>query len=240
MVPEEKTVIVPEVAPVIVEAKVEEKVEEVVVVEPEVPKENGITETQVEPKTVEAVSEEKVEEPVDEKPASPVIPETPTPETKSPEPVEGETTATPEPTGEVDPNADPNAEPTGDDNALPEFQNLAIENRARIDAGEKVAYGREFLLKFQSACLDKPKELPNLDVILDGPTDGHRKPPVHERSNRNDFSPHFMQRGKGGNSKGASKGGRRPSGNPSAMMIKLPSSKPVSSSFKIRDLSKLS
>jgi hypothetical protein len=48
-----------------------------------------------------------------------------------------------------------------------------------------------------------------LDVILDGPTDGHRKPPVHERTKNNDFSPHFIKSHKG---RKDSKGGpRRPS-----------------------------
>ena len=135
--------------------------------------------------------------------------DTPTPpETKSPEPVTTGTesgaesgkatpalsTSTPT-TPAPDADAGGATTPEGAPEAHPDFQSLAEQNRARLEAGEKVAYKRDFLLKFQHACLDKPKELPNLDVILDAPTDGHRKPPVHERTKTVDiFTPNFFKK----------------------------------------------
>lgn len=94
---------------------------------------------------------------------------------------------TPEPPVDSEPST-----PTSDDpQALKEFENLASKNRARISAGEKVTYERSFLLKFQPVCHEKPTQLPNLDVILDKPTDGHRQPPEH-KTTRTDFSPAFL------------------------------------------------
>ena len=71
---------------------------------------------------------------------------------------------------------------------IPEVLEVKLEEKvagiSKIKESVPVAFGREFLLRFQSACLDKPDDLPNLDVILDEPTDGHRKPPAHNPNGR--------------------------------------------------------
>ena len=89
-------------------------------------------------------------------------------------------------------DSEPSTPGTDDTKVLSkEFENLASKNRARISAGEKVTYERSFLLQFQPVCHEKPMQLPNLDVILDKPTDGHRQPPEH-KTTRTDFSPAFL------------------------------------------------
>jgi len=114
------------------------------------------------------------------------------------------------------------AEPTTNDEpaAVVEFGTLAAENRTKLENGEKVAYERDFLLKFQGLCLNKPIELPTLDVILDGPTDGHRKPPKHESvGGRGSWQPGYLP--KGNNRKGS----RNHQGK-NTSVIKIPTKKP--------------
>jgi len=216
------------------ETKVESPVEKVPVEEPK--KESKVeaaVETPVEVKTPEPkveevkkpeVETEKVEPEVQSDKNEPTEPTSPTEEKTEetaevkveestedvPEVEEGEKTATPDPTEE--------AESTDD------HQSLALANREKIEKGEKVAYDRDFLLKFQSACLDKPAELPDLEVILVAPTDAHRRAPAHERPQTN-FQPHYIQGGRGGRGgrQGSRQGDRRGSRNPNTMTIKLPS-----------------
>lgn len=180
-------------------------------------------------------------------PIAPVVPTEPTPEptVNAPTPTE----PTPEPTEEVNPveekQAEPEtekppvengasekspetptettaAEPANADEpaAVVEFGTLAAENRTKLENGEKVAYERDFLLKFQGLCLNKPIELPTLDVILDGPTDGHRKPPKHESvGGRGSWQPGYLP--KGNNRKGS----RNHQGK-NTSVIKIPTKKP--------------
>ena len=198
------------------ETKVEAAVETPVEVKTPEPVVEEVKKPEVETEKVEPeVQPEKVE------PAEPTSPtEDKTEEKASEEKVEekvedaaegeeGEKTATPDPTEEAE----------SDDH-----QSLALANREKIEKGEKVAYDRDFLLKFQSACLDKPAELPDLEVILVAPTDAHRRAPAHERPQTN-FQPHYIQGGRGGRGgrQGSRQGDRRGSRNPNTMTIKLPS-----------------
>lgn len=164
-------------------------------VEPEVEK---VEAEKVEPAEPASPTEDKTEEKVEEKVED------------ATEGEEGEKTATPDPTEEAE--------------SAEDHQSLALSNREKIEKGEKVAYDRDFLLKFQSACLDKPAELPDLEVILVAPTDAHRRAPAHERPQTN-FQPHYIQGGRGGRGgrQGSRQGDRRGSRNPNTMTIKLPS-----------------
>jgi len=180
-------------------------------------------------------------------PIAPVVPTEPTPEptVNAPTPTE----ATPEPKEEAKPAEEKQAEPeaeeapvengapekspetpaeatpaepttTDEPAAVVEFGTLAAENRTKLENGEKVAYERDFLLKFQGLCLNKPIELPTLDVILDGPTDGHRKPPKHESvGGRGSWQPGYLP--KGNNRKGS----RNHQGK-NTSVIKIPTKKP--------------
>ena len=199
--------------------KVEEKpveVESEVTPEPEQPK-------------VEVVAEKPVEEPVKEEPVEQEVKEVEAevkPEEK-PEVVQEEQ---PKETESVEA---PSEEQGDGDGTKPEpvkeFESLAMENRAKLEQGGKVAYDRDFLLKFQSACLMKPTELPELEVILSQPTEAHRRAPNHERENKNSFVPPFVKRGDHGKGK-HSRDHRRPSkaGPGGQKVIKLQSlSQPV-------------
>merc|ERR1712106_624172 len=117
----------------------------------------------------------------------------------------------------VTPTPDSAEQGDGDGGAKPEpvkeFESLALENRAKLEQGGKVAYDRDFLLKFQSACLMKPTELPELEVILSQPTEAHRRAPNHERENKNSFVPPFMKGGRDPKGSRHSKDNRRGSHN---------------------------
>lgn len=225
----EQVVEVKEVEPVVEKveaAKVEEKSEEA-----EKPKENGISAAVQEPETDDSVFEKESQEAaaIEAATESNAASESATPDIKTPEPeAEGSVAQSPSatPTPSEEAKKEEGDETDGSDpKAVANFSSIASENRAKIEAGEKVAYERDFLLKFQSACLGKPRELPNLDVILDGPTEGHKKPPVHERRTGHTFDPHWAQNKKG-QSKGPRQGDRRrPSQN--VRQISLPSSRNI-------------
>ena len=200
--------------------------------ETEKPKENGISEAIEEPETDDSVFEKESQEAAAAATATETSnagSQSATPDIKTPEPeAQGghaaSSSATPTPSEEAKKEEGDETD-ASDPKAVANFSSIASENRAKIEAGEKVAYERDFLLKFQSACLGKPRELPNLDVILDGPTEGHKKPPVHERRTGHTFDPHWAQNKKG-QSKGPRQGDRRrPSQN--VRQISLPSSRVI-------------
>ena len=222
VVEEPKTAPVVEVAPVVAPVKVEEAVvapKEEVEEKPATPTSAPVTPTEPEV-TVEPspIVEEKKEE------AKTPEPEAPKEEKVESEEVEKKETESIEPISEEQGDGD-GAKPE----PVKEFESLALENRAKLEQGGKVAYDRDFLLKFQSACLMKPTELPELEVILSQPTEAHRRAPNHERENKNSFVPPFMKGSRDPRGGKHSKDHRRPSrqGGP-GKVIKLQSmSQPI-------------
>ncbi|CAG5105893.1 Oidioi.mRNA.OKI2018_I69.chr1.g2544.t3.cds [Oikopleura dioica] len=211
------------------------KVEPVAVKEAEKPKEEPVAEATPEPVATEPATtpvETAAEEPTEETTNPEPTVNAPTPTEATPEPTEEkpaektveETPATPAENGAqsekvAETAAAENAAKAAAPAAVVEFGTLAAENRTKLENGEKVAYERDFLLKFQGLCLNKPIELPTLDVILDGPTDGHRKPPKHESVGRGSWTPGYLP--KGNNRKGS-----RNHPNKNTSVIKIPTKKP--------------
>ena len=215
-----KVVEEPKAAPVVAPEPVKEEAKEEVEEKPATPTAAPVTpepeQVTVEPSSVPVVEEKKEEAKTPEPDTAPKEVETEETEKKETESVE------------------PVSEEQGDGDAakpepVKEFESLALENRAKLEQGGKVAYDRDFLLKFQSACLMKPTELPELEVILSQPTEAHRRAPNHERENKNSFVPPFMKGSRDPRGGKHSKDHRRPSrqGGP-GKVIKLQSmSQPI-------------
>ena len=161
----------------------------------------------------EQQQEQQQQEPINEPAAATTAADAVEKEEEQEQPKDSESPAGTSPT----PPADGAEQGDGDGGAKPEpvkeFESLALENRAKLEQGGKVAYDRDFLLKFQSACLMKPTELPELEVILSQPSEAHRRPPNHERENKNSFVPPFMKGGRDPKGSRHSKDNRRGSHN---------------------------
>jgi len=203
----------------------EKTVEPVAAVEPVV---EEVEEAKEEPKQADNEQQEQQQEPPKEEAPAAATAAPVAEEEEEQEQLKDESTP-------VTPTPDSAEQGDGDGGAKPEpvkeFESLALENRAKLEQGGKVAYDRDFLLKFQSACLMKPTELPELEVILSQPTEAHRRAPNHERENKNSFVPPFMKGGRDPKGSRHSKDNRRGSHNKHAgpgKVIKLQSmSQPI-------------